>query len=113
MASIDRDNLDEFLSAYLDDELGEPDRATLQRLIAQDSYARSRLEQLRQTVELVRTLPRRGAPPEMLDELTAMAERELLLGEPEEIVRVRRPWWSSAGPLLSAAAVLVITVGGI
>ncbi|MFQ5489964.1 MAG: anti-sigma factor family protein [Phycisphaerae bacterium] len=112
MASIDRDNLDEFLSAYLDDELGDADRTLLERLIAQDSYARGRLEQLRQTVELVRTLPRRGAPPEMLDELTAGAERELLLGDLEELAPLRRPWWSSAKPLLSAAAVLAITVGG-
>ncbi|MHC4066008.1 MAG: anti-sigma factor family protein, partial [Planctomycetota bacterium] len=62
MASIDRDKLGEYLSAYLDGELGEPERAALERLLARNRQARTQLEELRQTVELVRGLPRRAAP---------------------------------------------------
>lgn len=112
MASIDRDKLSEYLSAHLDGELTEQEREALERLVARDARARSQLEELRQTVELVRGLPRRAAPPSLLEDLTAAAEREQLLGEPPEEVRRRAPWWASARPLLSAAAAVVITVGG-
>ncbi|MHC4092357.1 MAG: hypothetical protein ACYSVY_19150 [Planctomycetota bacterium] len=112
MASIDRDKLGEYLSAYLDGELGEPERAALERLLARDRQARTQLEELRQTVELVRGLPRRAAPASLLDDLTAVAERGQLLGEPSEEPPPHAARWRSARPLLSMAAAVVITVGG-
>ena len=113
MASIDRDKLGEYLSAYLDGELTEQERGALERLVARDPQARAQLDELRQTVELVRGLPRRAAPPSLLEDLTAVGEREQLLGEPSEEVRRRGPWWASARPLLSAAAVVITVSGGL
>ena len=112
MASIDRDKLGEHLSAYLDDELPQAEREVLERLIARDQATRKQLEELRQAAELVRGLPRRSAPPSLVEDLTAAAERRALLGEPDEAGPPRRPWWYSARSWLSAAAVVVITVGG-
>jgi hypothetical protein len=112
MKSIDRDKLGEYLSAYLDGELTEKERKTLERLIARDEAIRRQYEELRQTAGLVRGLPRGLAPPALSEAITAAAERRQLLGEPEDVVVPRRPWWQSARSLLSAAAVLMITVAG-
>ena len=112
MSSIDREKLGEYLSAYLDDELNAADRQAVERLVADDSRARALLDELRQTVGLVHDLPRRTAPPSLLEDLTAAVERQELLGEPSEEVLPRRPWWFTLRPILSAAAALVITIGG-
>jgi hypothetical protein len=112
MKSIDRNKLGEYLSAYLDDELTDEERKTLERLIARDETTRRQFEELRQTAELVRGLPRGVAPPSLSETVTAAAERRQLLGEPEDVVVPRRPWWQSARSLLSAAAALMITVAG-
>ena len=112
MASIDRDKLGEYLSAYLDGELSDQERVALERLVARDPRVRTQLKELRETVELVRGLPQRAAPPSLLEDLTAAAEREQLLGDPSERALPRASWWRSARPLLSAAAAVLITVGG-
>ena len=78
MTELNRDNLNEYLSAYIDDELDESERAEVERLLRADPAVRSRLEALRQTVNLVNALPRQNAPPDLLDDLTNRAERELL-----------------------------------
>ena len=77
MASIDRDKLGEYLSAYLDDELNERERAAVERLVARDPRARAQLEELRRTVDLVRGLPHRAAPPSLIQDLTAAAEQAM------------------------------------
>lgn len=112
MTHVDPNNLDELLSAYLDDELPESERADLERRIAADPEVRARLNSLRRTVELVASLPRRGAPADLLGDLTARAEREQLLGEAESPTgRVRtRP--RSVVSLLATAALVTITIGG-
>lgn len=63
MATIDRDKLGEYLSAYLDGELSDSERAAVDRLLARDARVRAQLDELRQTVEMVRALPRRAARP--------------------------------------------------
>ena len=112
MASIDKNKLGEYLSAYLDDELSDQERSAVESLAARDPGVHRQLEQLRRTVELVRGLPHRAAPPSLIEDLTATAERDQLLCTPGEAVAIRMPWWLSLRPMLSAAAVLVIAVGG-
>ncbi len=113
MASIDRDKLGEYLSAYLDGELPEREREALERLVAKDQLARKQLDELRHTTELVRRLPRGSAPASLVADVTALLERRELLGDTEEVTPPRRrPRWMSAGSWLSAAAVIMITVGG-
>ncbi|MCH7813617.1 MAG: hypothetical protein IID40_06305, partial [Planctomycetes bacterium] len=112
MASIDKNKLGEYLSAYLDDELSDQERSAVESLAARDPGVHRQLEQMRRTVELVRGLPHRAAPPSLIEDLTATAERDQLLGAPGEADVIRMPWWRSLRPMLSAAAVLVIAVGG-
>ena len=52
----------EKLSAYLDRELDERERRELDALLAADPALRAELEELRQTVEMVRSLPKVSAP---------------------------------------------------
>lgn len=112
MASIDKEKLGEYLSAYLDDELSDAEHREVEQLIARDPQAHALLEELRQTVGLVQDLPRGTAPPSLVEDLTSAAERFQLLGDPAEAPLPRRPWWYSFRPLVSAAAALAITVGG-
>jgi len=112
MNTIDPDELGEYLSAYLDDELSAAERQVVEQALARDPTARRQLEELRQTVGLVQSLPRRAAPPSLLQDLTAAAERRQLLGEPVETERRRRPWWLSGQPWLAAAAALIVMVVG-
>ena len=85
MASIDKDKLGEYLTAYLDDELPQAEREALEHLMARDRATRRQFEELRQAAELVRRLPRKPAPPSLVEDLTAAVERQQLLGEPEEV----------------------------
>jgi len=52
----------EKLSAYLDRELDERERRELDALLAADPALQAELEELRQTVEMVRSLPKVSAP---------------------------------------------------
>ncbi len=61
-----RARIDELLSAYLDDELGPGERAWLEARLEADADLRARLEELRQTVALVRGLPQVRAPRNFL-----------------------------------------------
>ncbi len=55
----------EQLSAYLDGELGEAERRDIEALVGRDPEARNLLEGLRQTSELLGSLPRGTAPPDL------------------------------------------------
>lgn len=61
-----REQIDEWLSAYIDGALGPRERARLEARLAQDADLRARLESLQQTVALVRGLPPVPAPRNFL-----------------------------------------------
>ena len=111
MAKINPDNLHEYLSAYLDDELTEAQRAELERLLATNASARAELEAVKKTVKLVSSLPRRRAPAHLLDDLTAQVERQLLVDD-EAVSLPKRGYRRSVISLLASAALVTITVGG-
>ncbi|UCG16516.1 MAG: hypothetical protein JSV19_00460 [Phycisphaerales bacterium] len=111
MAKINPDNLHEYLSAYLDDELTEARRAELEHLLATDASARAELEAVKKTVKLVSSLPRRRAPAHLLDDLTAQVERQLLVDD-EAVSLPKRGYRRSVISLLASAALVTITVGG-
>lgn len=101
----------ELLSAYLDGELGPDEAARAKALLRDDASARRLLEQLKQTVEVVSHLPRRAAPPTIVEELQLRLERQELIGHtPDPTVTLRRRW-STAKNILSMAAVLAVIVG--
>ncbi len=58
----ERDRNDERLSAYIDDTLEPQARQDLEALLTQDAKLRADLEEMRTTVELLRTLPQLRAP---------------------------------------------------
>lgn len=61
-----REQIDEWLSAYIDGALSPRERARLEARLAQDADLRARLESLQRTVALVRGLPPVPAPRNFL-----------------------------------------------
>ena len=100
MSPLDRDNLDEQLSAYLDGELTEAQRAEVDALLEQDASVRHRLEAMRGTVELISALPRRSAPPSLMEDVMSRLERDELL----EDLNTSHPRRSGRRQWLSVAA---------
>ena len=101
----------EQLSAYLDGELTDAERAAVERLLAADPAARALLDELRRTAELVAGLPRAAAPPDFTENAVARLERAALLGEtPPPVGTARRAGWPR-GLALAASLALVATAG--
>ena len=71
--------IDELLSAFLDDELSQRQHTEIKRLILNDAHIAGKLEQLRMTRKLVSALPREAAPVGLLDDVRASLERSSLL----------------------------------
>lgn len=110
MSDANRYIVEEQLSAYLDGELSDTERAEVERVLAADAEARAMLDSLRHTAELVQRLPRRHAPDTLIDDLSARIEREQLLRGAEVATpgaRTRRSVW----PMLATAAVVMFAAG--
>ncbi|MFQ5415247.1 MAG: anti-sigma factor family protein, partial [Phycisphaerae bacterium] len=112
MSGIDRDELGELLSAYLDGALGARDTAMVERVLRDDAAARRLLDELRRTVELVASLPRHGAPESIAEDLQQHAERGALLGDEDDVAQHAHRRRPSLARFLSMAAVLALIVGG-
>ncbi len=107
---MDPDGLDgigELLSAYLDGELDEATREQVAAYLKENASAAQQLEALRAAVAMLQVLPREAAPPELLEDVMAAAERQALVGGAPR-GRFARP------RLVSAAAVIcvLVTMGG-
>jgi hypothetical protein len=100
-------NIDKYeqLSAYLDGELTEKERAEVDRMLAKDAEARAILNELRQTAMLVQDLPRERLSAAASAGLNARLERESLLGGTGAVAIRPRPWWHSVS---IAAAILIV-----
>lgn len=102
------------LSAYLDGELAEDEKATVESWLREDPAAQRLLAELRETVGLISSLPRRSAPPSVADDLRRRLERDELLGEAPTPAPRRGGRWSLVRSTLSMAAVLgVVVVAGL
>lgn len=62
-------DMDELLSAYLDDELGQRQQTEVKRLLQHDQEVAQRLEYLRKCRELLGALPREEAPEGMAEQI--------------------------------------------
>lgn len=112
MATVDREQLGELLSAYLDGELDEQQTQLVERALREESSARRLLDELRATADLVASLPRHAAPKSIAQEVGCQLERGELLGDYGGVSdRVGRRG-SSVWSWLSMAAMLVLVVGG-
>lgn len=105
-----QENTEAKLAAYIDGDLDGSDRAEIEKLLEQNPNYRRVLDQLRQTRQLLRGLPRESAPPELSEIFNSQLERSVLL----DGITEQRP---KSGPLnrwpqfMMAAAVVVLTVG--
>ena len=113
MARMDRDKLGEQLSAYLDGELNDEDRAAVEVTLQDDPSARAELARLRETAHAASELPRRGAPGSLAADVMATIERGDLLDDAAPLPKTHGWSWRSLNALLVTAAMIavVITVG--
>jgi len=94
-----REQRDELLSAYLDDQLSAGERARLEARLATDPELQAELDALRRTVALVRDLPMVPVPRNfILPQTVAVRPRP---------VRRARPHRAWAAPFLTAATAVV------
>lgn len=92
----------EQLSAYLDGELDDAERRDVEALLGSDPEARSLLDGLRQTSQLLGTLPRGTAPTGLAVSVTAKLERRELLGDSDV------SWMGKAGRTVSWSSRLAV-----
>ncbi|MFQ5494308.1 MAG: anti-sigma factor family protein, partial [Phycisphaerae bacterium] len=112
MSSMNREQLGEWLSAYLDKELSAEESRRIEAILETDEEARRTLEELRRTASLVAALPSHGAPESVAENIRAQVERQALLGDsPTEAAPQRRR--SPLRAVLSLAAVLAVIVSGL
>ena len=97
-----REQRDELLSAYLDDQLSAGERARLEAQLATDPVLRAELDTLRHTVALVRDLPPVPIPRNFILPQTMVARPR-----PARRARPRLAW---TAPLLTAATAVVSLV---
>ncbi|MCH7925203.1 MAG: hypothetical protein IIC51_06685, partial [Planctomycetes bacterium] len=114
MNDVNREELSELLSGYLDGELNDDDVAVVERVLLKDQDARKLLEELRQMVHVVGALPRHDAPASIAEDIAAHMERAELLGDTDAMESLagpkgRSPW----STLLSMAAGIVVVATGV
>ncbi|MFQ6049140.1 MAG: hypothetical protein ACE5K7_07235, partial [Phycisphaerae bacterium] len=113
MDPLERQRLEEQLSAWLDGELSQPEQQELQQLLARSAEARALLAELQKTVGLVRQLPRASSPDDLYDSIVARLERTALLGPPARAaLPAGRAWrWRGLWALAASAAVVLVALG--
>ncbi|MHC5109473.1 MAG: anti-sigma factor family protein [Planctomycetota bacterium] len=115
MTDINREELGEWLSAYVDGELDDKERSLVAEILERDEEARSLLARLESTVGHVRDLPQHPAPDSILNDLRLQIERRELLGVEEDVVadRPSRDGWSVVSRWGLAAVLGFASIGGI
>ncbi|RKY04837.1 MAG: hypothetical protein DRP66_11215 [Planctomycetota bacterium] len=76
MNHVDKPELEELLSSYIDDELSERQRTQVKRLIGHDEKIAEALRRLQKQKELLAALPAAPAPGDMLNSVKAAVERK-------------------------------------
>ena len=85
------DKMEELLNAYHDGQLNAREAAKVERLLENDAHAKLLLDQIVQTSQLVRQLPRAEAPESLRDEIQYQLERDQLLNpQADEFQRIGR-----------------------
>lgn len=98
---------DELLSAYLDGEVTEAERALVEARLARDPSTRSQLEELRSLSASLRALPRDPAPANLqMAALRGLTRPTVKVAKPSRWFRRREIWAAS-----SAIAATVLVVG--
>ncbi len=112
MAGANREQLGEWLSAYLDGELDAQQSHEIEQFLREDADAQQLLQELRLTVDAVSSLPRHAAPDSIVADIQSHVERSELIGDFDHPGPGAGTGRSPLRALLSSAAVLVAVVGG-
>lgn len=113
MARIDREQLGELLSGYIDGELDAREREIIERVLREDESARQLLADLQRAAQAVASLPRHAAPASILGDTQATLERSALLNDfPEPRAHHTRGRSSWTARLAMAAMVGLVVVTG-
>ena len=119
MNHIDRPELEELLSAYIDDELTERQRTQVKRLVEHDEKIADDLRYLQKQKELLSALPVAPAPGDMLNSVKAAVERKAVSVDADhveapavaEAVAPRRNYTRHTRRLSATAAMILVPVG--
>ena len=108
MAPDERNAIEEQLSAYLDGQLSEEDRAALERQLVENPAMRRTMRELESTVQLVQGLPIEPSPAGLREDTLGMLERDMLFAPVgrEHAAITERP--RLAGRWLATAAVVAM-----
>lgn len=112
MARIDREQLGELLSGYIDGELDPRERQIIERVLREDESARQLLADLRRTAQAVASLPRHAAPASILGDTQATLERSALLNdfpEPRAHQTRGRSSWTARWAMAAMLGLVLLT----
>lgn len=105
---MDEPQTTEFLSAYFDDELSLDVRAEVEHRLNHSPELRTELDEIAGLSNLLNTLPRRSAPPDLAPSILRQIERDFSLRRP--IIRpmpvAARAWTAVVSSLFVTAAAL-------
>lgn len=87
-----KDTSAELMTAYLDAELAEEDAAAFEEQLANDPDAMSEVEQLRQVMSLVSSLPEIHAPPDFYEKVSKRVRRRQLFASENVWTLVSMPF---------------------
>jgi anti-sigma factor RsiW len=119
---MNAESREELLSAYLDDEVTEPERRQVEAWLAEDAGYRQLHEELRALRGRLQALPRHKLERDLSDVVLRRAERAVLAGEqtPKRVaepatVAARylwsgRSWRMMAWPAIAVAAAVLIAI---
>jgi anti-sigma factor RsiW len=99
------------LCAYVDGELDAAGRAEIEKYLETNPQHRKLMEELKQTRDLMRALPRGSAPPEIGEMLQGQLERSLLLNELDAEPAADSMRISRAAQFRAVAAVILLALG--
>jgi len=112
MARIDREQLGELLSGYIDGELNPREREVIERVLREDESARQLLADLQRTAQAVSSLPRHAAPASILGDTQATLERSALLNdfpEPRAHQTRGRSSWTARWAMAAMVGLVLVT----
>src|SRR5579859_5373044 len=79
---------EEMLSAYLDREMTDAERAEFERWLEQSPEVQEKLADFRRLSQLFGELPRSEVPQEFPTQVLQLAERQMLLAEAPSVPRI-------------------------
>ncbi len=103
---------DEMISAYLDGELSQSERAVVEQHLESSDEARQELDDFRSLSAAIRGVPHPPLPVDFAEQVMRQAERRALLRKPAEPAPAprTRAWWKPTIAVAAVAAAVVFFV---